>query len=162
MDALPANRTWPPPYSHGTYQHKAITSRSRQLLMMGTWLPETCWVTIRREKKNTKSDIYLVFLIHTELRCTVNHTSDLSLCKWEVLMENIPFFKPNWPEKVESSWNLMAHGDAGEGEVKWKLADGVGSQYSSSLHRKMVYPALLPLMRTPRLPVVHWMTHPPI
>jgi len=23
-------------------QHEAITSRSRQLLMMGTWLPETC------------------------------------------------------------------------------------------------------------------------
>ena len=76
MDALPANRTWPPSCSHGTYQHKAITSRSRQLLMMGTWLPETCWATIRRETKNTKSDIYLVFLIHTELRSTVNHTSD--------------------------------------------------------------------------------------
>jgi len=27
--------------SHSTYQHEAITSRSRQLLMMGTWLPET-------------------------------------------------------------------------------------------------------------------------
>ena len=75
-DALPTNRTWPPPCRHGTYQHKAITSRSRQLLMMGTWLPETCWATIRREIKNTKSDIYLVFLIHTELRCTVNHTSE--------------------------------------------------------------------------------------
>jgi hypothetical protein len=24
------------------YQHEAKTSRSRQLLMMGTWLPETC------------------------------------------------------------------------------------------------------------------------
>jgi len=32
-----------------TYQHKATTSRSRQLLMIGTWLPETCWTTIRRE-----------------------------------------------------------------------------------------------------------------
>ena len=31
---------------------------------------------------------------------------------------------------VESSWNLMAHGDAG-GEVKGKLANGVGSQYPS-------------------------------
>ena len=54
MDALPTNRTWPPSCSHDTYQHKAITSRSRQLLMMGTWLPETCWATIRREIKNTK------------------------------------------------------------------------------------------------------------
>ena len=54
MDALPTNRTWPPSFSHGTYQHKAITSRSRQLLMMGTWLPETCWATIRREIKEYK------------------------------------------------------------------------------------------------------------
>jgi hypothetical protein len=54
MDALPANRTWPPSCSHGTYQHEAITSRSRQLLMMGTWLPETFWATSRREIKNTK------------------------------------------------------------------------------------------------------------
>ena len=54
LDALPTNRTWPPSCSHGTYQHKAITSHSRQLLMMGTWLPETCWATIRREIKNTK------------------------------------------------------------------------------------------------------------
>ena len=32
---------------------------------------------------------------------------------------------------VDSSWNVMAHGDAREGEVKGKLANGVGSQYSS-------------------------------
>ena len=37
-----------PPCSHGTYQHEAITSCSRQLLMMGTWLPETCWATMLR------------------------------------------------------------------------------------------------------------------
>jgi len=42
MDALPANRTYQSPCSHGTYQHEAIISRSRQLLMMGTRLPETC------------------------------------------------------------------------------------------------------------------------
>jgi len=56
-DALPANRSWQPSCSHGTYQHKAITSRSHQLLMMDTWLPETYGATIRREIKNTKSDI---------------------------------------------------------------------------------------------------------
>jgi len=27
------------------YQHMAITLRSRQLLKMGTWLPETSWAT---------------------------------------------------------------------------------------------------------------------
>jgi hypothetical protein len=61
-DALPANRTWQPSRSHGTYQHEAITWRSRQFLMMGTWLPETCWATIRREIKDTKSDISWFFL----------------------------------------------------------------------------------------------------
>jgi len=40
------------------------------------------------------------------------------------------------------------------GEVKGKLANGVGSQYPSHYLVNMVYPALLPLMRTPRLPVV--------
>ena len=29
-------------HCYSTYQHEAIKSRSRQLLMMGTWLPETC------------------------------------------------------------------------------------------------------------------------
>jgi len=47
---LPASRSWQPSCSHGTYQHQAITSRSRQLLMMGTWLPETCWAASRRER----------------------------------------------------------------------------------------------------------------
>ena len=46
----------------------------------------------------------------------------------------------------------MAHGDAREGKWRGKVANGVGSQYPS-LPRNLVYPALLPLMRTPRLPV---------
>jgi hypothetical protein len=54
MDELPANLSWQPSCSHGTYQQETITSRSRQRLMMGTWLPETCWATSRREIKNTK------------------------------------------------------------------------------------------------------------
>jgi hypothetical protein len=41
------------------------------------------------------------------------------------------------------------------GGVKGKLVNGVGSQYPS-LPRNMVYPALLPLMRTPWLPVLDW------
>jgi len=54
---------------------------------------------------------------------------------------------------LDSIWNVMAHGDAREG--KWR-----GNQrmewVASILHtpRNMVYPALLPLMRIPRLPVV--------
>jgi hypothetical protein len=53
MNALPANLSWQPSCSHGTYQHEAITSRSRHLLMLGTWLSETCWATSSREIKNT-------------------------------------------------------------------------------------------------------------
>ena len=45
------------------------------------------------------------------------------------------------------------------GEVKGKLANGVGSQFPS-LPRNLLYPALLPLMRTPRLPVVDWTNAP--
>jgi len=46
-DSLPATTT--------QYQHVAITPRSRQLLKMGTWLPETCWTTCKGEiKDNTK------------------------------------------------------------------------------------------------------------
>jgi len=86
MDALPANRSWQPSRSHGTYQHEAITSSSRQLLM-GTWLPETCWTTIRRENKEYKKwHLVGFFFIHAELRCTVNHTSDFSEFVFHVVL----------------------------------------------------------------------------
>jgi hypothetical protein len=46
------------------------------------------------------------------------------------------------------------------GELKGKLANGVGSQYPSHYLETIVYPALLTLMRTPRLPVVDWTEAP--
>jgi hypothetical protein len=60
---------------------------------------------------------------------------------------------------VESSWNVMAHGDAGEGKLRgnWRM-EWVAS--TLTLPRNMVYPALLPLMRTPQLPVVDWSDAP--
>jgi len=36
-----------------------------------------------------------------------------------------------WRQMVESSWNVMAYGDAREGKWRGELANGVGSQYSS-------------------------------
>ena len=60
---------------------------------------------------------------------------------------------------LECVWNLMARGDAREGKWRGKLPKGAGRQYSS-LPRDLVYPALLPLMRTPRLPVVDWTDAP--
>jgi len=89
MDALPTNWSWPPPCSHGTYQHKAITSRSRHLLIMGTWLPETCWATIRREIKNTKRhpvgfsyphSTFLVWFIWNQLNPDIICKSALVTC----------------------------------------------------------------------------------
>jgi len=43
----------------------------------GYIVAETCWAIVRREIKNRKSDIYLVLLIHNELRCRFNNTLDL-------------------------------------------------------------------------------------
>ena len=65
------------PAATAQHQHVAITLRSRQLLKMGTWLPETCWATCKWEIKDNTKVIFSWFLIHTELRCTVNHISDL-------------------------------------------------------------------------------------
>ena len=45
------------------------------------------------------------------------------------------------------------------GEVKGKKANGGGSQQSCTVS-DMVYPALLPLMRTPRLPAADWTDTP--
>ena len=42
------------------------------------------------------------------------------------------------------------------GEVKGKVANGVGSQVPFTLPRNMVCPALVPLICTPRLPLVDW------
>jgi hypothetical protein len=42
--------------------------------------------------------------------------------------------------------------------MKGTLEIGVGRQYP--LPRNMVYPKLLPLMRTTRLPVIDWTDHP--
>jgi hypothetical protein len=53
----------------------------------------------------------------------------------------------------------MAHGDAREGKWRgnWRM-EWVAS--TLTLPRNVVYPALLPLTRTPRLPVVDWTDAP--
>ena len=61
--------------------------------------------------------------------------------------------------RVQSSWNVMAHGDAGRG------GEGETGEWSVYLvlfilPRNMLYPALLPPVRTPRLPVVDWTDAP--
>ena len=53
-------------------------------------------------------------------------------------------------------WHMVTHGRGSEGETgEWS-----GQPVLLTLPRNMVYPALLPLMRTPRLPVVDWTDAP--
>ena len=56
-------------------------------------------------------------------------------------------------------WNVVAHGDAREGKWRgnWRM-EWVASTITQP--RNVVYPALLTLMRTPRLPAVDWTDSP--
>ena len=60
---------------------------------------------------------------------------------------------------LQCVWNLTTQGDARE----WKWRGNWQMEWVAStltLPRNMVYPALLPLMRTPRLPAVDWADAP--
>ena len=73
--------------------------------------------------------------------------------------ENVMVQGVSWKTFVELIWNLVAHGDAREG--KWRgnwWMEWVTSTLTPSAN--MVYPALLKLMRTPRLPAVDWTDAP--
>ena len=67
--------------------------------------------------------------------------------------------RTSWLRCVECIWNPMAHGDAREGKWRgnWRM-EWVAS--TLTLPRNVVYPVLLTLMRTPRLPVVDWTDAP--
>jgi len=57
---------------------------------------------------------------------------------------------------AEMWWHTLTHGRGSEGETgEWS-----GQPVPFTLPRNMVYPTLLPLMRTPRLPVVDWTDAP--
>jgi len=66
LDSLPA--------ATAQYQYEAKTSRSRHLLMMGTWLHKTCWATSRREIKNTQltSSWFFLSTLNYDARSTTH------------------------------------------------------------------------------------------
>ena len=68
--------------------------------------------------------------------------------------QNNPLFM-----EIELVRNLVAHGDAREGKWRryWRM-EGVASTLTPPPN--VVYPALLKLMRTPRLPAVDWNNAP--
>ena len=81
---------------------------------------------------------------------------------WHSGMSNI-YMKisvENWWIDTDSSWNVTAHRDAREGEVKGKLANGVGSQYPSHYLGTWCIQHYYRWCRTPRLPVVDWIDAP--
>jgi len=88
--------------------------------------------------------------------CLLNHI-------WRLVVEKVYEFQQLRSGKqlalVESSWNVMAHGDAGRG-IEGETGEWSGWPVLFTLPRNIVYPALLPLMRTPRLPVVDWTDAP--
>ena len=51
---------------------------SRELLMMGITVPETCWAYHKYNK--TISGIYLVLILPLSQRCTVQHTLNFQFC----------------------------------------------------------------------------------
>jgi len=57
--------------------------------------------------------------------------------------------------KVDCVWNVIAHADTREGKWKgnWRMECVASTLHTNS---ELVYPALLPLMHTPRLPTVDW------
>ena len=64
-----------------------------------------------------------------------------------------------WLQRVELVRNLVAHGDAQEGKWRGKwLMEWVASTLTPPPN--VVYPALLKLMRTSRLPAVDWTDAP--
>ena len=84
-------------HCYSTYQHEAITSRSRQLLMMGTWLPESCWATSRRQINNTKvtSSWFFLSTLNYDSRPTT-HQIPLSI--------SIP-----WSSPETAGTNILSH-----------------------------------------------------
>ena len=68
--------------SHGTYQHKAITSRSRQLLMMGTRLPRNMLSNYQKRNKEYKK-WHPVGFSYPHRRCRLQHKPVLRLSQVE-------------------------------------------------------------------------------
>ena len=85
-------------------------------------------------------------------------TSWIILClvdRHEIILKFILIIIFYRDKLLESSWNVMAHGDAREGKWRgnWRM-EWIASIFT--LPRNMVYPAFIPLIRTTRLPAVDW------
>ena len=93
-------------------------------------------------------------VIKTDLHSKFHFCQSISQSNWSVFWGNVKVHEDRVQLKRNGTrWRTG-------GEVKGKLPNGMGSQYPSHHLWKMVYPTLLPLMRTPRLSVVDWTNAP--
>ena len=71
---------------------------SGELLMMGIVVPETCWAYKKYNK--TISSIQLVLILLLSQRCTVQHTSNYSVCYCKLWLQK------SW-DSIESTFLLL-------------------------------------------------------
>jgi len=83
-------------HCYSTTSTRGDKTSSRQLLKMGTWLPETRWATCKAEINDNTKVTSSWFLINTEWQCTVNHTSGIvkccSLYRYCLMYERLTFW----------------------------------------------------------------------
>ena len=99
--------------------------------------------------KNPKSSAAIVCQI--PWTTAINDKQITYVMDYKVLAMSLKLPSTYW--YLDSSWNVMAHGEAREG--KWR-----GNWRMEWVARNMVYAALLPLTHTLRLPVVDWTDAP--
>jgi len=163
---FPFGRSWQTGFNFTTSLKNGPTDTKDLVLMTQTqkktgrasfWDFHGCPKLSRNLRKWHYSNIFFKKGAHKSEKYVTLHNADLRYSQqlyWG--FKALKSFKPNYLECV---WNLMAHGDAREGKWRgnWRM-EWVAS--TLTLPRNVVYPALLPLMRTTWLPAVDWTDAP--
>ena len=107
------------------------------------------------------TSVYCTSISHAGIRVSTSTHADIKSTAVPIISANTPFWH-KWHQLKHwyTAFGMWGHTVTQGGEVKGKLANGVGSQYSHATPPNVVYPALLKLMRTTRLPAVDWTDAP--
>ena len=147
---------WQCCYIRGRCSHVCCTKQGKKkhLYFMGNYLaPQNVWRYNRGvwEPEVVINEFNCILFLLSVLHGITLRYECTCFVTFNCYNDVIPFLN----QLVECVWNLMAHGDAREG--KWRgnwRTEWVAS--TLTLPRNVVYPALLKLMRTPRLPAFDW------
>ena len=137
------------PVSDYTNRKSQVIYDTSHISFLRTQFPATLMVKILRTNSWQAASFFFFFLKYGLQRNS----------RTELLSGKTRPQRTSWLRCVECIWNPMAHGDAREGKWRgnWRM-EWVAS--TLTLPRNVVYPVLLTLMRTPRLPVVDWTDAP--